>query len=87
MNHPANKRAVPLRKTEQAKNTGWLGPFDYWHRNAPQPLNPDFDPKAKGRYARVTASMERDDFYAGHTRDECATEWRKRYDAEKAAGR
>ena len=85
--HPADRKAVPLVPTTQAQHTGWLGPFDFWHRNKPAPFNPAYDPKADGRRARVTASMEADDFYATHTRPECAAEWRRRYDAEKAAGR
>ena len=72
--HPADRKAAPFVPTAHAQHTGWLGPFDFWHRNKPAPFNPAYDPKA-------------DDFYATHTRPECAAEWRRRYDAEKAAGR
>lgn len=64
-----------------AAHTGWLGPFDYWHRQQPRPFNPAYDPKANGRYTAVTASMEADGYYEKNTRAECAVEWRRRYDA------
>lgn len=64
-----------------------VGPFQHEWNNPPAPFNPAFDPKAKDRYAAVTASMEADGFYAKHTREECKAEWARRYDAEKAAGR
>jgi hypothetical protein len=48
-------------------------------------LQSAFDPKAKGRSAAVTASMEKDNFYEGHRREECGVEWRRRYDELKAA--
>jgi hypothetical protein len=51
----------------------------------PSPAKPVFDPKANARYAKVTASMEADGFYDGHTREQCAAEWRRRYD-ELATG-
>ena len=56
-----------------------VGFFQEQWRNPPPPFNPLFDPKAKDRYARVTRSMEEDDFYASHTREECKAEWRRRY--------
>jgi len=34
--------------------------------------------------AYVTGSMERDLYYGSHTREQCATEWRKRYDDQEA---
>ena len=55
---------------------------DQWN-NPPPPFNPDFDPLAKGRFERVTASMEADNFYEGRSREECASEWRRRYEALK----
>jgi hypothetical protein len=61
----------------------YCGLFTEQWRNPPKPFNPDFDPKAKDRYAQVTASMEADDYYSHHTRKECAKEWRTRYDALK----
>lgn len=81
------RTSAPTVPTAQAKHTGWLGPFDFWYRNKPVPFNPAYDPKADGRRTRVTASMEADNFYTDHTRPECAAEWRRRYDAEKASGR
>lgn len=59
------------------------GMFTYWWRNPPPPFNQDYDPQAKARYAQVTASMEADDYYAGHSREECRDEWRRRYEALK----
>lgn len=56
------------------------GSFAYWHDNPPPPFNPDADPKAEGRYRKVTASMEADGYYASHTREECKAEWARRYD-------
>jgi hypothetical protein len=81
-----SRRARQNEETSmQAKAyTGYLGGFDFEHKNPPLSFNPDFDPKAEGRYAAVTASMEADDFYTGHTREECAAEWKRRYDDLKA---
>ena len=73
--HPA------LIPSPAANHTGWLGPLDAMHRMQPKPFNPDYDPKAKARYAKVTASMVEDDYYATHTREQCGIEWRKRYAA------
>jgi len=58
--------------------------FEYWHRNPPPPFNPEYDPKAKGRFSRVSASMEADDFYSTHTRAECKAEFRRRYEQFKS---
>ena len=55
--------------------------------NPPKPFNSRFDPKASDRYQAVTDSLEADGFYANHTRQECADEWQRRYDAAKTAGR
>ena len=77
------RTSAPTVPTAQAAYTGWLGPFNFWHRNKPLPFNPAFDPKAADRRRRVTASMEADGFYASHTRSECAAEWRRRYDTQK----
>jgi hypothetical protein len=67
--------------------TGYTGGFDYWHKNPPAPFNPLYDPGAKARYSAVTASLVADDYYATHTREECASEWRRRYDELKEAGK
>ena len=61
----------------------YLGGFDYEWRNPPPPFNPLFDPDAAARYAAVSASMESDGFYSGHSREQCRIEWRRRYDAIK----
>lgn len=50
------------------------------------PPIPDFDPKANARFDAVTQSMEDDNFYANHTRPECAAEWRRRYAERKEQG-
>jgi hypothetical protein len=60
--------------------------FANLHNNPPAPFNPDCDPKAKKRYALVTDSMEKDNYYDSHTREECAIEWRKRYEKFKEDG-
>lgn len=78
--------SAPLRAVN-TNHTGWLGPLDFWHRNEPLPFNPAYDPKASDRYTRVTESMERDGLYETMPREQRAIEWRKRYDAEKSAGR
>lgn len=58
-----------------------VGYFEEQWRNPPPPFNPNFDPKAHGRYEEVTRSMEADDFYRGNYRETCAAEWRRRYEA------
>jgi len=63
-----------------------VGGFQYEWQNPPPPFNPQFDPGAKARYERVSQSMQADGYYDGHTRAECAADWRRRYDADKAAG-
>ena len=62
-----------------------VGSMQYWWRNPPAPFNSLFDSKGAGRYSAVTASMTADNFYAGHTREECKAEWARRYEALKAA--
>ena len=57
--------------------------FEYQHTNPPAPFNPDFDPGAKARYAKVSESMEADKYYDNHSRQQCATEWARRYDVLK----
>lgn len=66
--------------------TGYTGGLDYHWKNPPAPFNPLYDPKAKDRYAAVTASLEADGFYKTHTREECKEEWRKRYEDLKERG-
>lgn len=66
------------------KYTGYLGGFDFEHKNPPAPFNPDADPRAEARYREVTASMQNDQFYDHHSREECKAEWARRYDALKA---
>lgn len=56
---------------------------EFEHFNPPPAFNPNYDPRAAARYSRVTASMQRDDFYSNHTRDECKLEWRARYEKER----
>jgi len=67
--------------------TGYLGAFDFEHKNPPPPFNPDADPLAKMRSAEVTASMEADGFYSAHSREECKEEWGRRYDCLTARDR
>jgi hypothetical protein len=55
----------------------------YQWQNPPAPFNPDYDPKADERSKQVRESMQADNFYANHTREECKAEWHKRYDALK----
>ena len=59
--------------------------FEWLHKNPPAHFNPDFNPKAKDVWGKVTQSMEDDNFYASHTREECAAEWKKRYEERMAA--
>jgi len=60
--------------------------FAFHHANPPAPFNPDYNPNAKNWGNIASQSMMDDGFYANHSREECATEWRKRYDALKAQG-
>jgi hypothetical protein len=61
-----------------------------WTRDSwglvPPPFNKDYDPLAEARYKAVTASLERDNYYSTHTREECKAEWARRYDTLKASG-
>jgi hypothetical protein len=59
------------------------GPLWREHNFPPAPFNPDYDPKAKDKFHTVTSSMETDNFYATHTREECKREWAKRYQTLK----
>ena len=56
------------------------GYFAYEHENPPKPFNLEFDPNAAARYAKVSASMEFDNYYSNHTREECKVEWARRYE-------
>lgn len=58
-----------------------VGYFEEQWRNPPAPFNPDYDPKARGRYEEVTRSMEEDGFYKQNDREACRIEWRQRYEA------
>ena len=66
--------------------TGYLGGFDYWHKNPPAPFNPLADPKGSEKFKRVTDSMVRDNFYQTHTRAECKAEWARRAEIVWAGG-
>jgi hypothetical protein len=60
--------------------------MDRQWKNPPSGFNPDYDPKAKERYAQTSVSMENDGFYSNHTREECRLEWRRRYDLFESGG-
>lgn len=72
--------AYEKQKLEEKKQ------YDEWKYGPPVwreligSLNPDFDPNSKALYVMVTESMEQDNFYDDHTREECAVEWRERYE-------
>ena len=78
----ATSKKKDWREPNQYK--GYTGGLHNEWNNPPAPFNPDFDPLAEERYAKVTASMQADDFYANHTREECKAEWGRRYDELKA---
>ena len=59
--------------------------FEWLHKNPPAIFNSECNPKTKDVWAKVTQSMEDDNFYASHTREECATEWKRRYEDRMAA--
>lgn len=60
--------------------------FEKLHKNPPPPFNPEFNAQSLVWFREVTHSMEREGFYENHTREECAAEWRRRYDLVKAGG-
>lgn len=67
------------------KNVMSIGEHFKWlHDNPPPPFNPEYDPLSDSRFKRVTESLVTDGWYANHTREECRTEWRRRYEALKA---
>lgn len=84
-NHHKAASMTEKWRARAEKYTGYLGGFDQEWKNPPAPLNPDYDPKAASRASKVSASMERDGFYANHTRAECKTEWARRYDELRLA--
>ena len=43
-------------------------------------FNPDYNPNWKQIREQTTASMEEDGYYDTHTREECAAEWKRRYE-------
>lgn len=51
-----------------------------WWKNGPGTLNPEYNPDWKWIREKTTSSMQKDNFYSTHTREECAAEWRRRYD-------
>ena len=59
--------------------------FAALHANPPAPFNPDYDPRAQGWRNQASDSMMQDGFYDNHTREECAAEWRRRYDALRSS--
>ena len=48
-----------------------------WH-TAPPAFNPYYDPKHAPLMQSVAAAMDAEGYYDTHTRDECATELRRR---------
>ncbi len=54
------------------------------HQVTPEPR--DRFAMASQRFELVTQSMEADDYYRDHTREECRIEWRRRYDLLKEGG-
>lgn len=54
--------------------------FEHLHNNPYPPLNPEYDPRAKNWSLEATQSMEQEGFYDTHSREECAIEWRRRFD-------
>lgn len=64
----------------------YVGPFTNEWNNPPAPFNPQFDPKAAARSSAAAESMSADGYYDTHTREECAAEWRRRYDDLKSKG-
>lgn len=66
--------------SEEEKKWGHQGPFWREHNFPPAPFNPDSNAQqAAKRYSQVTASLEADNFYQTHSREECKAEWAKRY--------
>ncbi|MFZ3482128.1 hypothetical protein [Sphingomonas sp. 3-13AW] len=50
--------------------TGYLGGFDYEHKNPPAPFNPGADPQSVRRGDRATATLQKDPAYTSWTREE-----------------
>lgn len=78
-------------ETMPAENIAWVEKYYLpkareSHKSPVLTLNPDYDPKAKARYAKTTAGMEKDNYYESHSREECRVEWGLRYDALKSQG-
>jgi hypothetical protein len=59
-----------------------LGIFGYQHENPPPPFNPLYKPYAEKVGHAVAQSMSDEGFYSAHNREECAVEYRRRYDIE-----
>lgn len=61
--------------------------FEKLHQNPPPPpFNSEFNAQSVVWFRDVAHSMEMDGFYDGNSREECAAEWRRRYDFVKAGG-
>ena len=56
--------------------------YDSWGI-VPAPFNSLYDPRAKHIHREAIDSMVSDNFYDNHTREECAAEFRRRYDKIK----
>ena len=54
--------------------------FKWWNDNPPAPFNPEYRPYAVQLSNEVTQSMEEDNFYHIHTKEECRKEWARRYE-------
>lgn len=54
------------------------------HDMKPAPFNPEYRPYAAAVSKDVVEGMEADGFYDDHTREECSSEYRKRYDEAMA---
>lgn len=87
MTSPQPVPALPRANFRPKAYTGYLGGFDFEHKHPPKPFNPAARADAAALYARVTASMVADDFYASHDREACKAEWARRYEAFAAASR
>ncbi len=56
--------------------------FEHLHDNPPAPFNPLYNPLADTWSDEVSAAMEAEGFYDTHSREECAIEFRWRYEAK-----
>jgi len=58
--------------------------FEWLHNHPPEPFNPDYDPKAKARYALASKVVEGLEPFA--SRRDRAQAWREAYEDLKAKG-